>query len=105
VVKMRGLPYDTTKETIVSFFVDILAVNPDNVLVGTDGYCSPRHRMPFYSRSARHVIGCLLTQGTTIHHAFDDVASTMHQSPHADDARPQLGPLQRAGVRRVQDGG
>ena len=30
--------------------------------------------------SARHVIGCLLTQYTRIQYAFDDVASTIHQS-------------------------
>jgi len=30
--------------------------------------------------SARHVIGCHLTQGTRVQNAFDDVASTIHQS-------------------------
>jgi len=30
--------------------------------------------------SARHVIGCRLTQDTRVQHAFDDVASTIHQS-------------------------
>jgi len=29
---------------------------------------------------ARHVTGCRFTQETTVQHAFDDVASTIHQS-------------------------
>ena len=39
--------------------------------LGSDGYCSPHYRIPFYSRneglmdSARHVIGYRLTQETT----------------------------------------
>jgi hypothetical protein len=33
--------------------------------------------------SARHVIGINLTQGTRVQHAFDDVASIIHQSDSA----------------------
>jgi hypothetical protein len=33
--------------------------------------------------SARHVIGCHLTQETGVQNAFDDVASTIHQSLEA----------------------
>ena len=50
--------------------------------VGTDRQCSPRHRMPNYSRNQ-------------VQHAFGDVAGTIHQSlggggatPH--DARRQM---------------
>jgi len=31
--------------------------------------------------SARHVIGCHSTQGMRVYKAFDEVASTIHQSP------------------------
>jgi len=39
-----------------------------------------RHARQGLMDSARHVMGCLLYQVTRVYYAFDDVASTIHQS-------------------------
>jgi len=38
--------------------------------------------------TARQVIGCHLTQETRVQHAFDDVASTIHESPPTTHVEP-----------------
>jgi len=41
-----------------------------------------RRALPISAHTARHVIGCHLTQETRVHRALDDVAITIHQSCH-----------------------
>ena len=53
--------------------------------------------------SARHVVGCHLTQQTRVQNGFDDVASTIHQSLGAGVAHRPRHPACQARGRAAQD--
>jgi len=51
--------------------------------------------------SARHVRGCKASQETRVQNAFDDVASTIHQSlPFSDPRWPHTHTVHTAGITR-----
>jgi hypothetical protein len=63
-----------------------LFISPDRIGLATRSLCLGHHEhdgaradMWGLMDSARHVIGCHLTQETRVQNEFDDLASTIHQ--------------------------